>query len=566
MKKTIIFLAVFCICSGSVLYAQDVAPAIPVPVVTVSLRSFKDLSTAVEQVVNTAVPGMGLAAAGQIPGSLGIPELKGVDQEKPVHIVIGFIGEEVPPVIALCVPVTDLEAFKKGMMPGSPLKETPHGDNYISAMNEYAVIVLNIEKNGVSSIQKIYRETAAEWPLALEKPGTLIEARFSIPPVRSMLLANLRKGKASVLENMPAAAIQPGVDPKVFGEMMNAYFSFFETLIRETESAEVNLDLTDKAITAETVITPGEKSDLKKKLSAPEFSLGDIALWLDKKAPIAFIGGMGPKNPFEGMLENLMGLSFKAQGYDAASAEKLKKQSMAFMELMTPSLFAVSANISMNGFSSQAVYKVDEGDAEKLLNNMKDMIEVMKTQAGSNKMFTKFEYTPDSRKSNGIRVDRFEMAFNLLDPKIAPQAMVLQMMKLDRMVYEYAAAGSLFMYGTPDGFDDFIDSVRNRPAGGVLHKNMTFKGHINLVGIAKEYAGMLAMMLPAVSQVLMNTEASGHEIEVETFSAGNARVLMRLPLKLIETGGKIALAVMQKNNAPAGGQAPAPVPVPEPEF
>lgn len=563
-RSVIVLIAVVLFIGYSSLQAQD-KEAEPRLLMSLSLKSYTEGVNNVVNIVNSVAPGMGMMVQQKVPQMLGSPVLQGIDRDKPVYVYVGFVAKDLPGITGIFIPVTDFDAFSTGLQPTSFLKKTKFGPNHIEKAGDYALVVMNVQKNTQNGLFKAtdHIEYFKKWQ-SEQAPQHMISAVFHVGPVRNALLAQLEQAQQRIMPMLTMLGGAGAADPEAFKSIFGLYFKALKTLVKGIEKAEVNLDADTQNITVQTVAHPVKGGSVETFLAPPESEIKKIIGLANIHAQFMYAGILGEKPALMAEFRKMIPLSLKMQGLDGKTAGKMGEMISASMDLMTPCLFAGSADVSAEGFAVEYAIKLDKKRASGFLEQIGSIYRDMEKLAGPDKLYSKIEYSKNVRKVEGITVDRLTLAYNIDHPQGA-MLKKAGMGALEKMVFDYAAVDDTIVMASPSRFDALVQKIRQGDNGShvPVRDQTVLKGSFNIIECIKGITGMVTTIPPQIKNICQAMQSEGTAIEFDIVCNNMADMKMAIPVKLIRSVAMIFMQIkasqgMQPGRPPAGPVPPAP--------
>jgi len=567
-KPVIIFIAGLLFIGCCSLQAQDEEPE-PRLLVSVTLKSYTECVSNFVNVVNAVVPGMGMMVQQRVPQIIGSPVLQGIDRDKPVYVYIGFIAKDLPGITGIFIPVTDFGAFRTGLQETSFLKKTKFGPNHIEQTGEYALVVMNIQKDTQNGLFKAtdYISSFKKWRSENE-PHHMISVVMRVEPVRDALLAQIQQARKTIvpLLAMISGAQAGAADPESIKKILGIYFEALQALVTGIDNAVLNFDMNDQKIIVQTVAHPVKGGPTEKYFAPPESDIKKIIGLANSNAQLMYAGILGDKTPIMAEFKKIIPLSLKMQGLDGETAGKMNELINTSMDLMIPCLFMGALDISPEGFAVEYAIKLDEKRASGFCEQLGLFYKDIEKLAGPDKLYKKIEYRKDVRKVEGMPVDRLTLEYNMDHP----QAAMLKQAgigALKEMIFEYTTVGDTVVMASPSKFDALVQKVRKGGNGSsiTVRDNTVLKGSLNIVECMKGIMGVITTIPPHIKNICQGMPSAGTAIECDLVLNNTADIKMTIPVQLLKTAGMLFLQIKTLQQGMQPGKPPV-GPVPPPVF
>ncbi len=537
--RTILALALTCALSAASLTAADAPAAI------LTVKNHKTFLAAVSRIAEAARPGMGAASAAMLPAFLGAPQLAGIDPDRP-WLAAGWPRPgEGGGGAAMYVPVSDFAAFKAGLTPG--ILAGGQNEHTITEKDGYAVI-FNPNSRGYTDED---RAKALGWKATPAKTDAAVHLHFA-PDARlkEMMLGGFRAGREQALQGMmmgiKAAPNNASLDPETFEELMQLYFSFFDTALEGFKSIDIGISVADNDIVIHEQIAANDGTDLARWLAPnPDGVAADISA-VDWNSTMAFAIALRGDETLSSFFEKAMILGFRMQGLK--QDPEAAKETMKLMEDMLPLVTAGSMGFDKDGMTFGGYYRFPNRAPAKFHTALLDFMDsTIKNQVGDDKMYKSYDYEKGVRKIDGVSVDRLTMAYNLDNPLFTAPGQKEQMNAMfpgGKVTVEYAVAdGKLFFTMGSAQMEKLLqqNKAAAAPPRQKVGSNTTFVGQMNLLHMVKGVVASLPAS-PIPPAVLDAIDPDGTGIRARVDQTGGLDVEVRVPLKIIETVSKAVMS------------------------
>ena len=416
------------------------------PAATLTIKNYQAFLAAVSRIAESARPGMGAASAAMLPAFLGAPQLAGIDPARPWMAAAWPRPGEGGGGAAMYVPVSDFAAFKAGLTPG--ILAGGQNEHTITEKDGYAII-FNPNSRGYTDED---RAKALAWKVAPAKTDAAIHLHFA-PDARlkEMMLGGFRAGREQALQGMMMgiknAPNNANLDPETFQELMQLYFSLFDTALEGFKGIDLSLSVADNDIIIREQISATAESDLARWLAPnPDGVAADIKA-VDWDAPMAFAVALRGDESLSSFFEKALILGFKMQGMK--QDPEATKDTMKLMEQMLPLVTAGSMSFDEGGMNFAGYYRFPDRKADNFYTVLLDFMDsTLQNQVGKDKMYKSYDYQKAVRKIGDVSVDRLAMTYNLDNPMFQSPGQKEQMLALfpgGKVELEYALNdGKLF--------------------------------------------------------------------------------------------------------------------------
>ncbi|MBI4657856.1 MAG: hypothetical protein HY735_03220 [Verrucomicrobia bacterium] len=525
------------LCLGALCCCAAVAQDKPQPLVQVKIRSFDALNANAKQVGSALGLSSDWDPGSQLARAIGSPDLAGVDRKRPWQFALAVPALGAPPLMALYVPVTDFEAFKKGLQESSLLggRDNP---NELFQSGEFGVVVFRLGQGGDLSAEDKQKVTA--WASALDAGKNLIALAVQLDEAtRQQALQGLGIGRMAVTQGLARQKRPEGVpfNPEAMAQLMGLYLDGIETVVKGLQRLEVQADLADQTFAISKTVQPLPDSELARWLKADGGGLANLANHLDAKAMFSMAGALGEKPAFMPLIKKLFRLSFQMQNQEVD--EKLAGQIDRMMDTLAPMRFVGSGEFGKT-FAFSGIYEFPKAGVKEAYATFKQFFtDAMPSLTGPNKAYSSSEFKEGFRKVGDISVDRFSMTMNLDAPmfKMPGQRETLERLwGGGKIEVEYAIKENRLYLANPDKMAASLESAQKPPpaAGLGATANTVFLGRANVLALIKQMATINPAIPASVREKFdrLNTESGDLRFRVDVDGRLSGRA--EFPLKLLE--------------------------------
>jgi hypothetical protein len=242
-------------------------------------------------------------------------------------------------------------------------------------------------------------------------PEETIEiSMFMTEALRAIVLQSLTGSKDTFISIFDDPGLETtGLPAGSMRSIMEAYFSAYETVIKDLESLKygMSVELNDWSMFLD--LKPIDDSPTSEFLSSQDVQLSDLTGQLDWDADVAILMGLAPlPGSWESTLSRLMEMAMPMYGLEAAAAEE-------WMDAITLSL-PIKGAYSMRfdgGFSYAGFYEIIDADAadvyKKWIKLTKDMVS---SAQGTHSYYSEISIEEAVRSLGGHSVDLMTLTVN----------------------------------------------------------------------------------------------------------------------------------------------------------
>lgn len=533
MKKyllVILTLAAFC---GSAAVAQEKAQ----PLLRLKIQSFESLAANAKRVGVLAGQNSDWNPGALLSAAIGSPGLAGVDRTRPWQLAVAMKNPGALPLVALYVPVGDFEKFKSGLMDNTLLKGRDAG-NPIFQSGEFAVVVFRFGQG--AEIPGDDRQKLTNWSPARGGAQQLIELALQMDEAaRQQALQAIAMGRMIMTQSITSQKPVAGIpyNPQVLAQIMGLYFDGFETVIKGLIRLEVQMNLSQQAITISKTVQALPNSDLAKMFKSAGGGLGEIANQLDPKATLSFAASIGEKPAFMPVMKKLIRLSFQMQNQELD--DKTVNGIEQLMDTLMPMKFIGSVNFG-KGATFSGFYEFPNGGLNEKYASIKNFLkDVMPSMTGTNKVYSAFDFKEAHHRSGGTTVDRLNMSINLDSPAFkmpGQKEAIEQFWKGGKMEIDYAAKGNRLYFASPEETSHILEAAPQPQASASLGAtpNTAIIGRANILAFVKMAFGVNPMIPAAVREKFGQLNSDGADLRFRVDLDDRLSSRAEIPLKFLD--------------------------------
>jgi hypothetical protein len=527
-----------CLAAALIIPALSPTHASPAPI-TLTVKSYRSLTNALVQTIDTAAPGTGTGIAELLKAQLGTPELKGVNLDQPWQIALWADHLGGQPNMSVWIPVTSFNEFNQGLQPNSLLKGS-FNPNPITQQGNYAAIWIA----GTSTSSTAETGHAAWKPENLTPPQDALELQIAPgEPLREQLLQGVAMVRMTMTSTFSSPQAQvPGVDAKALADLMGLYLDVFETALKGMNQFNLGLDVRNQHIELRSQLTARPGSDLASWLQDGTASLDSILPYALTPAPISFAVRWNGSQGFMPTLKKLSRLSLQVQGIPADS--DAAKETDRLLDIMVP--FKAGGIISLEPTLAFAgVYEFPNRDLKEIYGLMQSYLDVtMQSQVGETKPYKRIEFKQRQREVAGTPVDRVTMEFNFDAPMFqmpGQREMIESLWPGGRLEFDYATRGDRLFFASPDLFDATLTRTPTpaAPPAGISQYTVAY-ATVNVVQLLPAALRNNPMVPDQLKQQLGKLDPKGTELNLRVNLDGTLATQTSIPLKLISSLRQLA--------------------------
>ncbi|WPJ97464.1 hypothetical protein SH580_07040 [Coraliomargarita algicola] len=462
------------------------------PLVTVDIESYESL-LADAGALMAAVGQDASMAQLQLEGMLGAQIVSLIDTTQPWQVGVWMDRLDQSPVISIVLPVADFEAFQAAAQ-ASMLAML--GAQYLDAGDR---VVLFGSTPGAIVPDGLNAKIDAYCSALTLAPKETIEVGLKLDDeLRTAATAAIEMSKAQML----SAFDQPGVDttgmsPEMMQEMMESYFSFYQTMLMETERLELRMDVDDGDLSFSLDVEPVAGSGFADFVSSQNVDITDLATAVDWTSDMAMVVGMGDlpaawQPLIDASMQSIMPL-YGLEGQAAAEWTEVMQATLPFKGVYNISF---QHGMTFSGFCEI----MDASSAE-----VYDQWLEITTAAGLGEgpamsYYSDIKIERDVRTFNGHSVDRIEMTINPEHPSMQmpeQQAVMEQFFKNGQVVYEMVLVGDRIYMATEGELESAFASPGGANPPLRIHSNTRLLGVINFASMMQMGASVAGESMPA---------------------------------------------------------------------
>lgn len=499
------------------------------PTYTIDLKSYTSLKTDVGAVATVMDQDISAMDA-QMQGMLGPQLFALIDPAKPWHGAVWYEAMDQPPVVAFSLPISDFEAF------GVALQSSMLGMMGARSMDMGDAVLLYGSQPGVVVSEEIVEAVSAYGKALNTVPEETIEISMVMTEaLRALVLQSITGPKESFMSVLDDSALETtGLPAGSMRSMMEAYFSVYETVIKDLESLKYGMSVEQNDWSMFLDITPMSDSPTSEFLSSQDVQLSDLTSQLDWNADVAMLVGMASlPESWESILGELMKMAMPIYGLEAAAAQE-------WMDAITLSL-PIKGAYSMSfdgGLSYAGFYEIIDSDAaevyEKWIKLTKDMVG---SAQASYSYYSEITVEKAVRSVGGHSVDLVTLTIN---PESAAMQLPEQREVMEAMfpggkvAYELCLIDDRIYMASEGALDATIQQVAT-PAPMQISEATRIAGSMNIISMMRGFGSTME----ASGLSLEGIDATGMNILFSAEVSDSLKLYTKIPLKLFEVFSKM---------------------------
>ncbi len=520
------------------------------PLISITLKSYRDLETGFKTIAEKILPGSAEDVLADFLSEMKIADMKGIDRARPWQAAVWLENSEKTPSVSFRIPVSDFADFRRSMQTAAEdigiEVELP-----IELASGYAKVWIE----GDSPAAKAWHE--AWMPAQLDAPDKMLAVAICLPEsLRQELLQGIGSVRMMIpimFSQMPEEEI--GINGEAMGELIGIYFDLIEMGLRDMETLEVSLNVDQNTVELGNKVTAKPGSELASWLRPVKTSLETVLPSLNPEVDLMFAMQFGDNPAMLPIFKKFIRLSFEMQGTDRndpaiRDAEKL-------IDAGFPMMFSSSVDFDFtDGINFDGVYRFPGGDLDAFYRQFTEYMNgAMQSQVGPEKPYKTISLKKTDRQVDGAPVDRLLLEINWDAPiyQAVDQREILEALWLGgKFEFLIARKGEKLFMGTPAAFDGLMRRVSSdRPPSDIRSSAHTVAcGKINVL---KYFATILGLNLFASEDDIklqlqnMDSDGTGVSFNIELNGAFQSQAV--IPLKLIST---LAEFIRRPASPPAG--------------
>lgn len=448
------------------------------PMVTIDIKNYETLLADTGAIMTAAGQDASMAQI-QMQGMLGAELLGLIDHSEPWHAAVWMDSLEQSPVFSVALPIADFEAFEVAVqtsmigMLGAKYWEV--GDRVVLYGGTPGEVVPDLLGARIVA-----------YVSGLERaPVDTIEIGFELDDeIRAAAVAGLALPKAQMM----AAFEEPGADaagmpPETMKGIMEGYFTFYETMLMDTDRVNLGINISDGDLSFSSEITPVSGSGFADFVASQNIDLTDLAASADWSSDMAMVVGMGDlPEAWQPLIDSSMKSLMPLYGLgDEAAAEWAET-----MQATLPFKGVYNMNFK-DGMTFTAFYEIlDSPSAEVYEKWLTITEEAALGEDAAMSYYSGVKIEKAFRTLNGHPVDRIEMVMNPEHPSMQmpeQQAMMDQLFEGGKVVYEMTLVGDRIYMATEGELEGAFKSKGADSAPVEINANTRLVGTMDFASI-----------------------------------------------------------------------------------
>lgn len=523
------------VCSLGLWAASAMPAAAETAPVSIVFKSYRAFTNSICRIIEAGSPGMSAMAIPGLESHLGISGLKGIDPDRPWHVLVWLESTSSRPGVSIMVPTKDFSAFKAGLGEGSLLKGNGV-ENAIRDASGYAAIWLpgaTVSKTGEANHESWKPTAGKTYDRALQVEFVPNDA------VRNQALQSLGMFKMIASGAMASQGGASGMDPKALGEIINVYFEILETGLAGLEKLEAGLDARDDNLNLSLQVRAKSDSKLAPWFRSTPGNLDGVAPYAGDKSAMSFAMRFDSQPGYLPMLKKLVRAGMQVQGLPADS--DLAKDMDQLFDKMLP--LKAGGEMDMNqGMIMSGIYQFPGRDMKDAYGSLRKIMDsISKSQVGEGKPYKTASFQEAKRKSGSTSVDLVTFEMNFDSPMFkAPgqKEMMESFWKGGRMEFEYALQGDNLFFASPSRMDGLLAAKptgKSEPVG----PSTVAVARFNLVKMLPTFMGANPMVPAEMVTRAKGLSSEGTDVRVRLDLDGTFKGSAVVPLKMISSMAKL---------------------------
>ena len=497
-----------------------------VPLLTVDVKSYEALKLDIGLVAD-AVGEEASSVTMPIEAMLGPDLLALIDPSKPWHAALWMESMVQAPVIGVVLPISDFEAFESAIaMSALGLMGAQYldlGDTVVLYGSNSGVPVADSWKADIESY-------AAALSLA---PLDTVELTLQLnDSIKAMMLGALAMPKAQMMAAFDDSSLEEtGLQPELMKGMMEAYFSFYEAMLRDMDAIGYNMSVTDEDLRFAFDFTPVQASPTARFIASQDVDIADLAFSADWGSDICFVMGLGViPEEWQPSLDAMMQAVMPLYGLEGSEATAWVKATNASLPLKGV------YNMDFNGaFVFDAYYELLDTPAAAAYDQWLALTEDLSSDLGA-AFYSDISLQKSYRTLAGQpsqSVDRLILTLNPEHPSMQmpeQKAMMEKMFQGGKMAYEMALVDNR-IYMASEGRLESAMAKKNNQSPITFNENTRMAGTLNIISMMEmgsEFAG------PEADLEFSEVGAEATQLKFSMEMSENLVIKTFLPLKLFK--------------------------------
>lgn len=422
------------------------------------------------------------------PGVLGL-----VDATKPWHAAVWMESLAATPVIAVVLPVSDFEGFQ------TAFQATMLGQLGAQLVDLDGAVAVFGSSPG-APVPDGWSERVAAYASDLKvTPEETVEITIELSDeIRQAVIASLAIPRAQMM----AAFEQPdvdtaGVSPEAMKGMMESYFSFYETMLKETSRFDLGFGVDGKDLDFVISMLPVDGSGLADLVTSQNVDITDLAKSVNWDSGMSMILGMNDlPESWKPLMDSSMKSLMPIYGLDDEASEKWVEA----MQLTLP--FKGLYNVSFeDGMSFSGYYDILDAPAQEVYDLWLSIIKgITEVDDPTTAYYSEINIEKGHRVINEHSVDRIELVLNPEHPTMqldGQKELMEKMFKDGKFVYEMAVVGSRIYISGEGELEQVMLPKSNGKVPAGVGPNTRFYGTMDFLEFFKLGAGFTDEAMPA---------------------------------------------------------------------
>ena len=440
--------------------ASTSAEDAPVPIVSATVKSYKDLHEMVGTLVKTVSPE---EANPMLAIDLMVGET--INREKPMHLAVWPNGI-LQPLVAAYVPTDNFAGLKKKLL-ATPMAD----DTSIEEIEGYLVLIngakASLEENLEAARSTDPAEFAAEMPIEIE-----LQLDDS---TRKMLKGIMAAGRLGLMQQ--GEDFGGGAEAELMMEVFDLYFDMLDGFVDGMNQTKVGFGIVDEGLRTSLSVTARDGSTFGKLIAKESMDPAPLAknYFADKMFAMSLRMASYDES-MEDVMSKMMSLSLSMTTEDESTDEFIE-----MMRKMVPFYGSIAYDFDEE-LAAYGIYQFPKGDGAADL--YPDMIKLSanmgKQMAEEGSIYSGFEHKKVTK--DGVEVDRFTYKMGDALPSLPIFG--------DKMEIEYALKGKDMVFGMgKDGVSPLLkdSEAPSLPKFLVPDETTVMIGHFDILALVEKF-------------------------------------------------------------------------------
>lgn len=498
--------------------------ALSAPLLTLDVKNYESLTADIGQVADVVGEDASMVMA-QIPGVLGPQVFALMDQSQPWHVSAWMNSMMEPPVVAIVLPIADFEAFETavtssfiGMM----------GAKYFDAGDH---VVVYGSRPGIPVADTWAADLASYAENLTLDPSETVELSLQLDEsMKGMLLGMIAIPKAQMLTAFDEAGMEgSGLPPEAMREMMEMYFSFYETILRDMDKLRYDLSVKDEDLSIAFSFTPVAGSKSAAFLESQNIGIADLASAVAWDSDVAMAFGFNElPAAWQPGIEKFMQMLMPVYGLEADDAEEWVELTHASFPFRSVYNINFEPSLKFSGF-----YELLGTPTAEFYEQCLSLIQNLDTGSSANAYYSDVNIERAHRTQFGHSIDRLNLTLNPEHPTMQmpeQQEVMEKMFPSGQLIYEMSQKDAR-IYMASEGDLDVALTPQSQPSPIEFNPNTRMAGVVDIISIMQ----MGADFADADAEFdFSQIDAEGTQFKFSLETSDHLTMKTLIPLKLFE--------------------------------